>query len=418
VAGGETGYQAIAVSVSRPQILERVPAGSPPAVVLGMDSMQGLQTARILAWRGVPVVGVVSDGGHYAARTNVCDRVVVATGRAELFAFLEAFGSAATEKPVLVPCQDARVVNVSGARDLLAQWYRFVLPSPEVVELLMEKTLFYPYAQAHGFPVPATSLIASREQAVEAAALLRFPAVVKPGMRTTRWTEVTSEKAFKVDSPADLVSIYDLVGGAADVLIAQEWIPGEVSDLYSVNCYFSTEGELLATFVAKKLRQWPRQTGQSSMGVEVRNDEALDISIRLLSSVGYRGLGYVELKRDPRDGRHVIVEPNVGRPTGRSAIAEAGGVELLLTMYCDAVGLPLPEHRLQTYGQAKWIHLRRDLLSAGQAMRAGELGFAEWVSTMRGKKAYAVLSARDPRPFLAEVGMAAGEIFSRAPRSR
>jgi predicted ATP-grasp superfamily ATP-dependent carboligase len=287
-----------------------------------------------------------------------------------------------------------------------------------VVELLMEKTLFYPYALNHGFPVPATVLLSSRQQAVEAAELLRFPAVVKPGLRTTRWTEATSEKAFKVDTPVELVSVYDRFGQTADVLIAQEWIPGEVSDLYSVNCYFSAGDELLATFVAKKLRQWPRQTGQSSMGIEVRNDEALDISIRLLSSVGYRGLGYVELKRDPRDGRHVIVEPNVGRPTGRSAIAEAGGVELLLTMYCDAVGLPLPEHRTQTYGQAKWIHLRRDLLSAGQAMRVGELGLGEWASTMRGKKAYAVLSSRDPRPFLAEMGMAAGEMLSRAKGSR
>ena len=59
-----------------------------------------------------------------------------------------------------------------------------------------------------------------------------------------------------------------------------------------------------------------------------------------------------------------------------------------------------------------------DLLSAGEAMRAGELGFAEWVSTMGGKKAYAVLSARDPRPFLAEVGLAASEVFSRAKGAR
>jgi hypothetical protein len=37
---------------------------------------------------------------------------------------------------------------------------------------------------------------------------------------------------------------------------------------------------------------------------------------------------------------------------------------------------------------------------------------------MRGKKAYAVLSARDPRPFLAELGLAAGEISARAKGSR
>lgn len=236
--------------------------------------------------------------------------------------------------------------------------------------------------------------------------------MIKPGVRTKQWTHLTSEKAFKVETPVELLDVHSRMAAAAEVLIAQEWIPGEVSELYSCNCYFSAEGDLLATFVAKKLRQWPRHTGQSSMGVEVRDDEVLDTSIRLLRSVDYRGLGYVELKRDLRDGRLIIVEPNVGRPTGRSAIAEAGGVELLLTMYCDAVGLALPEHRTQHYGEAKWIHLRRDLMSAAQAVRSGELGWREWLKSVRGVRADAVLSWRDPRPFLAELDLAARELLA------
>lgn len=400
------------MSVAAP--LVRLPPGVPPAVVLGLDSMQGLQTARTLAWRGVPVVGVVSDGRHYGARTNVCEQVVVARNRTELFEFLERFGASSPTKPVLVPCQDSRVATISRAREQLSRWYRFVLPSEEAVELLMDKTTFYPYAAERGFPIPQTFLIRSQEDAHDAAARLRYPAVIKPGFRTTRWTEVTSEKAFKVATPAELLAAHSRVAAAAEVLIAQEWIPGEVSDLYSCNCYFSTEGELLATFVAKKLRQWPRDTGQSSMGVEVRDDEVLDMAIRLLRSVSYRGLGYVEMKRDLRDGSLVIVEPNVGRPTGRSAIAEAGGVELHLTMYCDAAGLALPEHRTQHYGGAKWIHLRRDLMSAAQAVRAGDLGVGEWLASIRGVRADAVLSWRDPRPFLAEINLAAGQVMARA----
>lgn len=400
------------MSAAAPQAT--LPRGVPPAVILGLDSMQGLQTARILAWRGVPVIGVVSDRRHFAARTNVCDRVVVAGDRTELRAFLEDFGAASRSRPVLVPCQDSKVATISRARDELSQWYRFVLPPAETVELLMDKTAFYPYADEHGFPVPTTFLVGSREHAVEAASQLSYPAVVKPGFRTTRWTQATSEKAFKVESGAELLSVFDRYQSAADVLIAQEWIPGEVSDLFSCNCYFSAEGELLATFVAKKLRQWPRHTGQSSMGVEVRNDEVLDTSIRLLESVGFRGMGYVELKRDARDGRHVIVEPNVGRPTGRSAIAEAGGVELLLTMYCDAAGLPVPAQRTQHYGEAKWIDIRRDVLSAAEAMRARELGLREWVASVRGTRADAVLSWRDPRPFLGEVDLTARQMYARA----
>ena len=68
-----------------------------------------------------------------------------------------------------------------------------------------------------------------------------------------------------------------------------------------------------------------------------RDDVVLRETVRLFKSVNYRGLGYVELKRDERSGEYYIMEPNIGRPTGRSAIAEAGGVELLYTMYCDAL---------------------------------------------------------------------------------
>lgn len=47
------------------------------------------------------------------------------------------------------------------------------------------------------------------------------------------------------------------------------------------------------------------------------------------------------MKKDRRDGRCYLVEPNIGRPIGRLAIAEAGGVPLLYTMSCDAIGRPL-----------------------------------------------------------------------------
>ena len=37
------------------------PTSPPPAVVVGLDNITGLQTARILAARGVPVFGIVAD---------------------------------------------------------------------------------------------------------------------------------------------------------------------------------------------------------------------------------------------------------------------------------------------------------------------------------------------------------------------
>jgi predicted ATP-grasp superfamily ATP-dependent carboligase len=105
------------------------------------------------------------------------------------------------------------------------------------------------------------------------------------------------------------------------------------------------------------------------------------------------------MKRDQRTGQHFIIEPNIGRPTGRSAIAEAGGVEILYTKYCDLANLPLPANREQKYEGVKWIYLMHDIQSSFYYWRRGELTFREWWRSIRGPKYFAVLSWNDPAPF-------------------
>ena len=61
----------------------------------------------------------------------------------------------------------------------------------------------------------------------------------------------------------------------------------------------------------------------------------------------------------------------------RSATAEISGVELLYTMYCDAIGWPLPANREQMYQGVKWIYLRHDFQSAFYRWRRGELTLKE-----------------------------------------
>ena len=199
------------------------------------------------------------------------------------------------------------------------------------------------------------------------------------------------------------MEIYDRCHTWAEIIMAQEWIEGTDGDLFSCNCYFDAASEPLVTFIARKLRQWPPETGTSCMGEEIRNDEVLAASLALFRSVDYQGLGYVEMKRDTRTGKHYIIEPNIGRPTGRSAISEAGGVELVYTAYCDMLGLPLPPNREQKYQGAKWISWRRDFQSALHYWRKGELSTAEWISSWRGPKGYAIFDRHDQRPFWSDV---------------
>lgn len=374
-------------------------AGRPPAVVVGMDKDPGLQAARILAARGVPVIGVTFDGSHFACRTRVCDEMLV-VDEDDLVSLLARIGPGFGTRPVLIPCSDPIVRQLAAEKALLEQWYHVPLPPIDVVEMLMDKTEFYAYAERTGLPIPKTRIVRSRDDLDRAISELSFPCVLKPPFRTARWVENTDQKAIKVDDDAALVELYDRCKDWVDELICQEWIEGGDTDLYSCNCYFDAESKPLVTFIARKIRQWPPGAGDSSLGEECRNDEVLEVSVRLFESVAYHGLGYVEMKQDGRTGQHYIVEPNVGRPTGRSAIAEAGGVELLYTMYCDLVGLPLPADRVQTYGTVKWIYLRKDLQSAIRLWRSGELTASQWWRSIRGPKVFAIFSLRDPAPFV------------------
>lgn len=377
------------------------PVSGPAAVVVGLDTITGLQTARILHARGVPVVGLTNDRGHWACRTRACERVVEADLLGDGFVdALVRLGPELGDRAALFPCTDLAVLAISRHRDRLAPWFSIALPDHDVVELLMDKIGFLHHAEAHGLPVPRTVVVGDRAAAAEAAATLSFPAVLKPPVKTRTWQAHTQRKGFPVADGRELLEVYDRVGTWSDTLIVQEWITGGADSLFSCNAYLDRSSRPLATFIARKLRQWPPDTGTSSLGEEVRDDEVLSTSLRLFEQVDYQGLGYVEMKRDTRTGRALLIECNVGRPTGRSAIAEGGGVELLYTAYCDMVGLRLPAAREQRYTGVKWIDDRRDVQSALASWRRGELTLGSWWRSVRGRKVHAVVSLSDPAPFL------------------
>jgi predicted ATP-grasp superfamily ATP-dependent carboligase len=374
----------------------------PHAIVTGLEYMQGIQAARILSRRHhLPVIAICEDINHPYAKTNCCENVVSSKG--DLIGALMDIGKSLPQKSVLYPGTDGDVLMVSRNRQQLSEYFFLCLPKPQVVEMLMDKLQFYAFAQKSGFRVPDTWFVYNRDDLEKAVKTLCFPCVLKPHMRTAEWNRLSPFKAFKINTLQQLLAIYERYENATGCFILQNWIEGPDANLFSCNAYFDAAGGALATFVARKLRQWPPEMGQSSLGEECRNDFVLHETLRLFQTVGFHGLAYLEIKRDQRSGDYFMVEPNICRPTGRSAIAEAGGVDLLYTMYCDALGLPLPPDRVQQYRGVKWINLRQDLRSALYYWRKGELSVPQWRESLRGRKTFAIFSWSDPRPFVGDL---------------
>lgn len=379
----------------------------PPVVVVGLDCPTGLQASRVFTARGVEVIGVASDPRHPCARTRSCQRVIRADADpTSVVTALLSLAETLDDRPVLLPCTDLAVLGAARHQAELSGAYRMAPCSPEVIELLLDKGRFARFAQANGLPTPRTHVVRSQGDAAAAAGEIGYPCVLKPSVKVSEWIQNVSAKALVADSRDALLRLYDEHASRAEGFVVQEWIEGDDTDHYTCDCYVSATGEPLVTFCSRKLRQWPPLVGQGCLSVEHRNDVVRDEAIRVLRAAGHHGLGYLEMKRDARSGRHLIIEANVGRPTGRSAAAERAGVELLMTMYCDLVGAPLPAERTQRFRGTKWIHVRRDVQACTRLLIGRRARLRDILRSWRGPFAFALFSARDPVPFFADLSHA------------
>ena len=68
------------------------------AILIGLDSMQGIQAARILAEHKIPLIAIASDAQHHACRTNVCEHILIARNQKEILELLAALGPMLSRK--------------------------------------------------------------------------------------------------------------------------------------------------------------------------------------------------------------------------------------------------------------------------------------------------------------------------------
>ncbi len=388
----------------------------PPVVIVGLASVVGLQTARIFAADGIRVIGLAGDRAHFAARTNACHEVIQAdVHRESVVAVLERLGPTLGGRAVLVPATDQAVLHISAHRERLEPYFHVPMAEHPVVHALLDKGGFAQLTSRLGMRTPETRLVTDRASALVAASTLSFPLVVKPTVKSREWRRFTGSKVLLVHTPDELQCVVHEALPTVPALVVQEFVQGGDEQLLTCNAYFDRNHEALATFVSRKKRQWPPHLGIASYAEPCVDTEVRDRAVELFSQAGFRGLAYVEFKRDPVSGSLSVIEANVGRPTGRSAMAEACGVSLMKAMYADAVGLPLPPASSRVQGAAGpgWIDVRRDAMAAWHYWRQGELTVAQWVDDVRGAGDHAVLSSTDPVPFGLELVQSARKLFVR-----
>ena len=375
-----------------------------PAVVLNMFH-SGLGIARSLGERGIPVIGLSAERGVYGNFTRFARIRLAPNSRSHPEALLENLLSLGREigRGVIFPTRDDDVVFLDRYREELQPYFSSVIPDRAAAQACLNKWETHQWAQKAGVAVPAAWLVereADLERVMREAA---FPCVMKPVAsyhwhRGANWQLVGARKAVRICSREELVSEYSRIALADPRVLVQEVIPGTDNGLVITACYFDRQLHYVAGFNIQKLLQIPEGFGTGCIVQTIERPELVEPTVRLLGAMGFSGIAEVEFKWDAAAGEHKLIEINA-RPWDQHRLGHACGIDLIFIAYCDHAGLVAPAVGKAVPAQ-KWVDddaiLTEMFAFGGRHRKLGDL-----FQMSRGKRIWAIWSAKDPAPFAA-----------------
>ncbi|HUT57295.1 MAG TPA: hypothetical protein VNA25_05415 [Phycisphaerae bacterium] len=369
------------------------------AVVVGMN-VNGLAVTRVLGRHGVPVAAIAQDTPSAEVRTRYVRELWHSAHGGDILAeLLLEQGRQSAERPVLFPITDEAVQTVADHLDELGERYRIGMSEAVLVRSLLDKRGFGEIAQRLSMPAPRTFFVDRAEQMEEVAQKMAYPCILKPQVKSTAYQNAGGKKAYLLDNTAALLNVYGAFRQAEPRVIVQEYIPGGDNEVYFCLQYYNRSGEPLVSFCGHKIRQWPPLCGGTASCEPVDVPELVTLSSGFFQQLRFHGLCSMEFKRDPRDGRFLMIEPTVCRTDWQSGVADINGVPIPYIAYCDLTGAPLP-NCVRRQRPIKWVHLSSDRQSADYYRKRGELTRWQWLTSIRPPVRGALFAWDDPKPWL------------------
>jgi len=189
----------------------------------------------------------------------------------------------------------------------------------DTFELARDKEKTLRHALATGFPVPKTWFPAEYGS-IEGLAdqIDEYPVLLKPSHSSG------SRGVRKVGDRSELIEIYDDMTARYGKMLVQDFIPG--NEIQDVPMIFNLQGQVRGALVNNRIRMYPNEGGPNVAGCAIRDDNLRDDAIRFMEKIGWRGVGLVEVKRDPRDGKPKLMEINP-RFWGTTQLGISAGID-------------------------------------------------------------------------------------------
>jgi predicted ATP-grasp superfamily ATP-dependent carboligase len=295
---------------------------------------------------------------------------------------------------MLLPMEDETTFLLSKYRSEFSRRTYLPVPSLEKLEFANRKDKILKLAEANGIPIPKTWHIDHISQLNGLKDSLPYPVVIKP-RKSSGAMGVAYPK-----HPAELISQYLAIHQRFPYPLIQELIPSSGNG-YGASFLMGENGEVKASFVHKRLREYPVTGGASTLRESVRHDDIRDMGCTLLKTLDWFGVAMVEFKMDPRDGIPKLMEINP-RFWGSLSLAVAAGVNFPFLLHKMSRGerfKPVEHYRIGK--KCRWL-LPGDILHFIFNPKRMSL-MPDFFDFWDRETSYDILSLNDPLPILGRV---------------
>lgn len=315
----------------------------------------------------------------------------------ELFRIADRIGG----RPLLIPCSDDIVLQVSEHAHRLSQRFDFAHIPPELVRAMIDKKELFFLAKTNDIPTPDTAFPQSETDVLELARAMSFPLMVK-GIDGLRLEARTGKKMVRVDDADELMQQYRLLEDPEQPnLMLQEFIPGGDDSVWMFNGYFDQSSECLMGFTGKKLHQCPPYRGATSLGVVLPNPTVRDLTLRFAKAIGYEGILDIGFRYDQRDGSYKLLDPNPRLGCTFRLFVGTDGLDVVRAQYLHVTGATVPASQ-QADGR-KWMVEDWEIDSVRVYRQDASIDLDQWIADVRGVQEMAWFAWDDPLPFLKRV---------------
>jgi predicted ATP-grasp superfamily ATP-dependent carboligase len=167
--------------------------------------------------------------------------------------------------------------------------------------------------------------------------------------------------------------------------------------------YITPDGDTLFRFTKRIIRRFPVNEGGATYHVADWLPETAELGQRFFEGIGLQGLGNVEFKRDPRDGKLKLIESNLRFTQPQQLLVDVG-MDSALIIYNHITGRPLP-YTGSYRTNATLLFPESDYYAFRQLNARGEITLAQWLGGIARRHSLPYFSLSDSWPSVRHLGI-------------